>query len=49
MVYILILKKTTNIFFIYGWLELGMSMFDPTREHNTGYCGLGLGLNEFRS
>ena len=50
MVYILIyIIKKTNIFLIYGWLELGVSMFYPTREHDTGFCGLRLGLNGFES
>ena len=24
--------------------HLGVSMFDPTREHDTGFCGLGWAL-----
>ena len=30
-------------------IQLGVSMFDQTREHDTGFFGLGLGLNGFRS
>ena len=30
-------------------LNLGVSMFDSTREHKTGVCGLGLGLSGFES
>ena len=29
--------------------HLGVSMFDPTREHDTDFYGLGLALNGFRS
>ena len=28
---------------------VGVSMFDSTHEHDTGICGLGLGLNGFGS
>ena len=28
---------------------LGVSMFDPTCEHDTGFCWLGLDLSEFGS
>ena len=28
-------------------LKVGVSMFDLTREHNTSFCGLRLGLSRF--
>ena len=42
-------SKKTKGNLLHAHKRLGVSIFDPTREHDTGFFGLGLGLNGFGS